>query len=171
MKKNKTYYFRLATKLVCLFQGNGSRSRINIGLCWFWASLVKTMIPESIICKVKAEEGYHVFIKLNGLYFDSEHHTGKTDWKELRTYKRLLQVNPIYSEGYSKDQVLLKHYLVDSCLSDKCTVSDYMFIVAEHATEYSNEQISYMMLYLCDLIRELTYKFQKKMAERMGITE
>lgn len=132
--KRQSYYLNLATNLTCLFQCDLSLEKINTGLCWYWASLVKNMIPKAIICKVKADKGYHVFIKLQGLYFDAEHLTGVSDWTQLNSYSRLLKVNPIYSEGLTIDDVLLKH---DLSFFDDNSIAQDMLKLSQGVTYFS----------------------------------
>lgn len=60
--------------------------QINRGDCYRWAYVVKRMFSKAILCS-DLYEGTHAFIRIEGLYYDSQSPLGVRHWRNLAFYR------------------------------------------------------------------------------------
>ena len=70
------------------YRGYRKASQINNGDCCLWAILAKKVFPKAIIYCTSN----HVFIKLDGRYYDAERLRGLKHWYSLPFFKDAIPV-------------------------------------------------------------------------------
>jgi hypothetical protein len=69
---------------------------INGGYCYRWAATVKVLVPQADVFYL-AYEGGHVFVRIDGKFYDAESPTGVSNWRKLKSFKHSKAV-PTYSD-------------------------------------------------------------------------